>query len=112
MTVVRAGASLAYTELVLKCTKIKANVGQSSRALARVGTQGRRKVLNPRGGVSSTVLSIVSTNPKYGEGGSAPHPQPGSYGPRTIELQLVGMAAASVIIRRFRPHLKPPCLSH
>ena len=35
MTVVRAGASLAYTELVLKCTKIKANVGQSSRALAK-----------------------------------------------------------------------------
>lgn len=108
---VRAGASLAYTELVLKCTKIKANVGQSSRALARVGTKGRRKVLNPRGGGSSTVLSIASTNPKYG-GGSAPHPQTGSYGPRTIELQLVGMAAASVIIRRFRPHLKPPCLSH
>ena len=72
MTVVRAGASLAYTELVLKCTKIKANVGQSSRALARVGTQGRRKVLNPRGGVSSTVLSIASTNPKYWEGGGLP----------------------------------------
>ena len=72
MTVVRAGASLAYTELVLKCTKIKANVGQSSRALARVGTQGRRKVLNPRGGVSSTVLSIALTNPKYGEGGVCP----------------------------------------
>ena len=71
---VRAGASLAYTELVLKCTKIKANVGQSSRALARVGTQGRRKVLKLRGGVSITVFSIASTDPKYGEGGSDPTP--------------------------------------